>query len=155
MKKRSWVSGRIAMVAVMVALPFAACDDDDDDDDNGGTTNETAALTVAMEVPAPMGAANASGSFQYQLDNTTRVMTYTLTAMNLTGPATMAHIHKAPPGMAGPIVIPLAAPSTGTATGTVTLTPEQVTDLLAGALYVNVHTAMNPPGEIRAQLDGR
>ncbi len=32
------------------------------------------------------------------------------------------------------------------------LTPTQITNLLAGDLYVNVHTANNPSGEIRGQL---
>ena len=36
--------------------------------------------------------------------------------------------------------------------GSVTLTPEQETELLAGNLYVNIHSSNNPGGEIRGQI---
>jgi hypothetical protein len=37
--------------------------------------------------------------------------------------------------------------------GTATLTADQVKDLLAGKWYFNVHTAQNPGGEIRGQIE--
>ena len=40
----------------------------------------------------------------------------------------------------------------GPMTGTATLTDAQITDLLAGKYYVNVHTEQNKGGEIRGQL---
>jgi hypothetical protein len=160
MSKVRLIFARVCLATALAAPPLVSCDDDDEDDDVvdvdvAGTTRETAMLTPAEEVPPPVGAANATGSFVYQLTDATGVMTYTLTVMNLTGPATMAHIHEAPPGMPGPIVLPLEAPTTGRSTGTLTLTADQVARLKAGAFYVNVHTPMNPPGEVRAQLDGR
>jgi len=42
----------------------------------------------------------------------------------------------------------LASPIKGSAT----LTEQQVTDLMAGQWYFNVHTAENPSGEIRGQV---
>ena len=36
--------------------------------------------------------------------------------------------------------------------GSAMLTPEQIEDLLAGNYYVNVHTALNPSGEMRGQI---
>ena len=36
--------------------------------------------------------------------------------------------------------------------GSVTLSEAQAKDLLAGLLYVNIHTAANPKGEIRGQV---
>ncbi len=56
--------------------------------------------------------------------------------------------------VSGPIVIPLCGPScTSPVTGgPVTLTTDQIKDLLAGRYYVNVHTARNPAGEIRGQI---
>ncbi|HJY16032.1 MAG TPA: CHRD domain-containing protein, partial [Xanthobacteraceae bacterium] len=36
--------------------------------------------------------------------------------------------------------------------GEATLTPEQAQQLSAGELYINVHTAAHPGGEIRGQV---
>jgi hypothetical protein len=65
----------------------------------------------------------------------------------------MAHIHRAPPGVNGPIVIgapsfPLGSPITFTTT----LSDPLETDPLAGLLYVNIHSSAFPPGEIRGQF---
>lgn len=67
------------------------------------------------------------------------------------------HIHRAPPGVNGPIIfnftsaLPQAtfgssAPTNGT------LSAEDETNLFAGNLYVNLHTPQFPAGEIRGQL---
>lgn len=63
---------------------------------------------------------------------------------------TAAHVHVGPRGTAGPVVFPLTAASPIQAT--LTLNAAQAADLLTGGLYVNVHTAENPGGEIRGQL---
>ena len=39
-------------------------------------------------------------------------------------------------------------------TGGGTLTPEQVEGMLDGLTYVNVHSDLHPPGEIRGQIAG-
>src|SRR6185369_5568185 len=80
---------------------------------------------------------------------------------DLTGPATMAHIHG-PAAVQQPagVLIDFAPyhslatnPATGgTIIGTVEVPENIVSNLLAGYTYVNVHTASNPPGEIRGQL---
>ncbi|MFZ2651237.1 MAG: CHRD domain-containing protein, partial [Burkholderiaceae bacterium] len=67
---------------------------------------------------------------------------------------TMAHIHMAPSGKNGPVVVPLAKGAQGVwsvAPGA-KLTAEQLKSYQAGELYVNVHSAANKGGEIRAQL---
>ena len=70
-----------------------------------------------------------------------------------------AHFHDAPKGVNGPIVktIPINAISgnaigTWTSTDSEPLTPQLVAKLKAGGIYVNVHTAAFPGGEIRAQV---
>lgn len=73
---------------------------------------------------------------------------------NLSAVVTVAHIHVAAPGVVGPPVIQLATSgdSTGTLVVVDTLTDVQETDLLAGNMYVNVHSGTYPDGEIRTQL---
>lgn len=70
-----------------------------------------------------------------------------------------AHIHEGGPGVNGPIVKTLNIdPITGSIAGLWTvndvdpLTPALAQKLLAGCLYVNVHTVSYPNGEIRDQI---
>ena len=68
--------------------------------------------------------------------------------------ATAAHIHMAAPGQNGPVVIPLD--KTGDLAWSVPagakLTEAQYEAYKAGNLYVNVHSAAHPAGELRGQL---
>ena len=70
-----------------------------------------------------------------------------------------AHFHNAPIGANGGVVRDLGADFSGnTASGIWTsmdaqpLTDALLKELLSGNLYVNVHTAANPGGEIRGQV---
>jgi hypothetical protein len=78
---------------------------------------------------------------------------YELTVSNIDTP-TAAHIHSAPTGIAGPVIVPLSAPSGGTSSGCVDVNRDLV-DAIRKApqgYYVNVHTAAFPAGAIRGQL---
>ena len=65
--------------------------------------------------------------------------------------AVLAHIHKGAPGVAGPIVFPFSS-AASPIHEVWNLTPSDVTDLLAGQLYVNVHSTAFINGEIRGQI---
>ncbi len=80
-------------------------------------------------------------------------LTFDVTVQGLSGPITVAHFHNNIAGMIGPVVRTIHPSFVGnTATGVWTktdaepLTPTLIADLLAGRLYVNVHTAANPGG---------
>ena|SRR6185369_3180108 len=97
-----------------------------------------------------------SGSGSLTLDPVTKVISGSFTTTNVVN-ATLAHIHDGNIGVAGPVVVPLQQSSPGSATWMVpansVLTDAQIARLQAGGYYVNVHTALNPAGEIRGQLN--
>ncbi|HEU4888447.1 MAG TPA: CHRD domain-containing protein, partial [Thermoanaerobaculia bacterium] len=108
-------------------------------------------LRGAQEVP-PVPS-SASGGCMGQLDQ--GAATFSLTCVHNVVNATVLHIHRAPAGANGDIVFDLgdpASPVTATWTG---MTPANIADLLAGNLYLNIHSAGRPSGEIRGQILSR
>lgn len=111
-------------------------------------------LSGANEVP-PVDTP-ASGTATFVLDSDGSTLHYRVQVSDISG-ISMAHIHQAPAGANGGVIHGLYA-GVGTfdpdnpISGSVTLTAEQVTALNAGNLYVNVHTATYPAGEIRGQI---
>lgn len=109
-------------------------------------------LNAGSEAAKVVGGGN--GFFEYSIDGDQ--FCYTLSVHDMTGTPIAAHVHLAPRGIAGPVVIPLATPPA--ATSTVSACVSVNTDLLAAiqadptAYYVNVHTPTYPAGEIRGQL---
>ncbi len=79
-----------------------------------------------------------------------------LTWSGLTAPATAAHIHgPGAPGVSAPVIIPFSPfpnATSGIFTATVAITAQQLIWLQDGLLYMNIHDANFPAGEIRGQL---
>jgi hypothetical protein len=112
-------------------------------------------LNAAQEAPAPTGdVSNARGTFVATLtrSGTGAMMAWALTHSGLTGPAVAAHVHTGAPGEPGPVVVPLCGPCAAAAGGTATVDATVLEAIQSGQAYVNVHTATNRAGEIRAQL---
>jgi hypothetical protein len=106
-------------------------------------------LSGANEVPPNNSTATGSGSIRILGDGS---VTGNITVAGMV--ATAAHIHEAPPGQNGKVIVPFvksADDTFGPAAGA-KLTDEQYKSYLAGNLYINVHSANFPGGEIRAQL---
>ncbi len=110
-------------------------------------TTFLATLTGSEEVP-PV-ATTATGTATLVLNAAKNKLSYTL-KHNVVGPMS-AHLHTAWVGENGPITLPLNVGATDT-TGTLDVTPGFVADLEAGKVYVNVHSATRPSGEIRGQV---
>ncbi|MDR3494431.1 MAG: CHRD domain-containing protein [Ancalomicrobiaceae bacterium] len=114
------------------------------------TTMFKAALTAGDEVPATTS--KGTGTLAATYDSSTKLLTWKGAYTGLSGAATAAHFHgPAAIGKSAPVEVPLtaiASPFDGKAT----LTDAQAKDLMAGMLYINVHTAANPNGEIRGQV---
>lgn len=128
----------------------------DEDDIDMSPVSYAFPLTVEEEIPPPTGAEGASGEADLVYDPVTRGMSGSITTTGLSGPPTMAHIHEQPAGeMTGPPIVTFVPDGTGTGFvlgDDVILTEEQAESLETGLLYVNVHTDMNQPGEIRGQI---
>ena len=108
----------------------------------------TVKLTGAQEVPSAISPGIATGTITVGTD---RSVSGSVMPTGIAG--TMAHIHEAATGKNGPVVIPLTknGDSYEVPAGA-RLTEAQFASFKAGNFYVNVHTAANPSGEIRAQL---
>jgi hypothetical protein len=114
-----------------------------------------ASMTGGQEVPP--NSSPAVGSIQAVLSGNT--LTVSGSFSGLLAAFTASHIHRAPAGTNGPVVVGLtrtpAGPTAGSyqaALNVYTLTPAQQAELLAGNYYVNVHSQLFPGGEIRGQL---
>lgn len=107
-------------------------------------------LSGAQEAPPNASAATGNGTFT--IDSATRQFSIAVATAGMTG--TMAHIHDGPMGVAGPILFPMTENPAGSGTWTTSgqLTEQQNVAFLAGRLYVNVHSATFPGGEVRAQI---
>jgi hypothetical protein len=119
-------------------------------------TKLQAHLTNAQEVPK-VTTKGGTGTFTGTLTRTKTggKLKWRLTYKGLSGPATQAHIHKGVKGTSGAILIALCGGTPkckSPLTGTSTVTKAEITLMLKGKTYVNVHTAKNPGGEIRGQL---
>lgn len=142
MTRRTWIPS--AGVAVAAILVLAGCASVLDMQPLGKVV-----LTGTEEVPAVSTTATGSGTILVAND---RTVSGSITTVGIN--ATAAHIHMAPRGSNGPVVVPM----TKTAEGTWSIpagarfTDTQYASYVAGNMYVNVHSAAFPGGEIRGQL---
>lgn len=112
-------------------------------------TDVSVSLSGAQEVPPVQTAATGSGTITINADKTVsgHVMTKGITA-------TAAHIHEGAMGKNGPVSVPLAKGGNDewNVPAGAKLTDAQYAAFQKGDLYVNVHSAAHPAGEIRGQL---
>ncbi len=120
----------------------------------GGAQLFMADLAGANEVP-PVGG-TASGQGIIALNANATALEYRVLVQDIEH-ITMAHIHKAPTGSNGPVIVTLyngtgAFDTASPISGTAPVDTPFVLNLLAGNHYINVHTSHLPSGEIRGQL---
>jgi hypothetical protein len=155
-----WMMVLVA-AAVLVGLAAAPA--------SAQTFTLTANLSGANEPPIPGINTGAFGDSTVVVDMTARTVTYTVRVFNLPSGVTASHIHVGAVGTAGPTVVNFAPALTSSNdfsfTGTVkdtefTIRADQgirsaddmFQAILGGNSYVNVHSSVNPGGEIRGQL---
>lgn len=108
----------------------------------------------------PMVDTKACGTLDVSYNKTAKILTYKVTWKMLTGEPVGAHIHgDAPRGMNAPVkynftdLIPKTVSGTFTNSVVVDEIAIKEDDLLKGLYYVNIHTPLNPGGEIRGQIE--
>ena len=140
---------RVLLVVSILALALAAYAKD------GGGRKFTLILTGAEEAPGP-GDPDGIGFAVLRLNPGTEQVCFDITVQNITLPATGAHIHEAPRGEPGPIVVGLTAPDeTGHSSGCVSADREEIIEIISHPedYYINVHTLPDfGAGAVRAQL---
>jgi hypothetical protein len=107
-------------------------------------------LSGGQEVPPVSTTATAQSTVRVAADKS---ISGNITTTGVAG--TMAHIHIAREvGANGPVIVPLkkTADNVFSVPENATLSDDQYAAYKAGLLYVNVHSAAHPAGEIRAQL---
>ncbi|MGH9243701.1 MAG: CHRD domain-containing protein [Acidimicrobiales bacterium] len=111
----------------------------------------TAQLSGAEEVPGP-GDPTASGSFIGKFNAGSGFICYELTYEGT--PAIAAHIHRGAAGVAGPVVVPLETPSSGSVNDCASADADLIRKIVSNpaGFYVNVHSAPFPAGSARGQL---
>lgn len=122
------------------------------------TVNVLNSPTIAVSVSAaevfPRTNSTATGTGELTFNLIDGAVTGGVTLAGIT--ATAAHIHHAIAGTNGPVIVNFVQsgsdPNRWDVEAGGALTAEQVDALLAGQLYVNVHSAAYPGGEIRDQI---
>ncbi|NNE35535.1 MAG: CHRD domain-containing protein, partial [Rhodothermales bacterium] len=116
-------------------------------------------LQASLDPSQEVGGSTGTGFGTAALTLTVGGLVYDLTVTDLTGPITGAHIHSGATGTDGPVVHPFTEEFDGNSASGIWgfddeggLTPELLTALLNGELYLNIHTTANPAGELRGQI---
>jgi predicted small secreted protein len=140
-----------ALLAAATAL--AGCDTMNEMMGMGSNTKSLHATLSGGQEAYP-NKSTGTGNADFTVDPSTKQLSWKVSYSGLTGDATAAHIHgPAAPGVNGPVVVNLAPNGVkNPLEGSTTLTDTQLTELLAGKYYVNIHTAQHKGGEIRGQI---
>jgi hypothetical protein len=134
------VAGYLTLTPEVITLQ-AALNGDQEVPPVASDVTGTASLTYTL----------ASGELEYYIEFSSTI--------EISGPG--AHIHVAPRGINGPVLVSLVDPETLPQTfdestplnGTVVITDANRQALLTEGLYINLHTQANPSGEIRGQIE--
>jgi hypothetical protein len=135
--------GLLAAAALLAAAPASAT-----------LYQLTASLDGAQETP-PV-ATPATGSATVTFDDTTNLLSWTISFSGLLGTMTNAHFHgPAPVGVPAGVRVGIpftAGVQADTLVGSATISNAFATELLGGLWYINIHSSLYPGGEIRGQV---
>jgi hypothetical protein len=145
MGKRTWIVLVLVTGLMLAAVGMAT---------SGSAGGRPLSATMTGPEEVPPGDPDGTGSAAFTFNPGRGRVCFELDVADI-APATAAHIHVGPPGVAGPIVVPLTAPTDGSSSGCVNDVDPGLIDAIKknpGGYYVNVHNAEFPAGAIRGQL---
>ncbi len=140
------------VLALLSAIGLSAACTSLEDSAKWQATGQQLRLDGSKEVPPVATQAYGTATVNIAAD---RSVVVTLSVVDMT--ATAAHIHDGAAGTNGPVIVPLTMIATNAfvAPDGARLTEAQYASYKAGNLYLNVHSAKFPAGEVRAQIAGR
>ena len=112
-------------------------------------------FTLSGAEQVPPNASAGTGSCNVVLDDVTGAVSVSCNFSGLSSVATAAHIHGlAGPGINAGVILALTATAatSGTITGNGIISAAQVTGMIGGLTYINLHSSMYPGGELRGQV---
>jgi hypothetical protein len=161
-----WI--KLTALSSILFIAFTSCERTGEEKKTTEFSKNGIILNYANETPAtPQTPTNALGTMDITYSKETRTLSYTVNWSGLSGPVTAMHIHgTATPGYVAGIIQNIITSSNGifapgaafgvTGKVTATLLADGVvvkeSDILNGFYYINIHTALNPNGEIRGQI---
>jgi hypothetical protein len=145
----------LSAIIATTMLVFVACEKEDDDDmDDPQTYSLSGNASGSQEVPAVT--TSATGSLSGSYNSATNTLNYNITWTGLSNVVSGIHFHgPALVGAEAGVIHGLTITTNGvagTSTGSLIIADSTESHLLAGKLYYNIHTALNPDGEIRGQV---
>ncbi len=132
------------------------------------TIRLAANLSGANETPAPV-LTGAFGVASVTVDMATQTVSWSIDVFNMPSGTNNAHFHVGGPGVSGPTVVNIAFPAgisndynlSGSATSANLMVradqgirswEDFLQALLGGQTYLNIHSNVNPGGEVRGQV---
>ena len=152
MTTSSRIRAAIPMLVAAAALVLSGCETMSSawDSTKSVFTGDNVKLSGSEQNPPVATEASGSGTITIKDDKTVSGSVKTTGVVG-----TAAHIHMAPAGRNGPVIITLTKSSDGNTWSVpagAKLTDAQYDTYKKGGLYVNVHSAKNKGGEVRGQL---
>lgn len=149
-----------AAALVLTVTSVTSCDDDDDDPiPTDPVRTAQIQLTGAAEVPAVTTTGSGSGQVTYT--PATKAITYNINWTLGDAAATTVNMHfhgaeNGSPTVSSPVTIGITGFTNarqGNVTGTTrALTDSEVSQLLSGKWYFNIHSSTYPAGELRGNI---
>ena len=149
----------LVLILGLLGLMYG-CSDDDDDDDN--LPNNTLSLNVSLDSIQPVSqpvvdSASATGNANLTIDQDNLTLSGSVTISDASSTINNVQIHNGFAGTKGSSVLSLvqgANNNVWNVPNDAVLLNTQLDSLLAGGMYIAVHTQNNPTGELRGQISG-